>query len=152
MIRSVCFSLLAFYSCTCISAGVVEIHEIRARLYLNHSGSLSEPITNKTTLWNTIIGAGDALEPSNSTLVDVVVAGPPKSFNVSSKVILTVSNAKTGKVIFKQTRSVGVLSSTGSFSVGFLLNDTGCTPLRLVATVSGSKKVVSSTVNFACGE
>lgn len=135
-------------SSQCLAA---EIDRIDLRLYLNHSGSLSAPLEENAELWNVIIGGGIS-EPSSSTLVDVVVSADPGSYKKNMIVGLTVTNQRTGKVISRQSKTVGVFSSKGKFHAAFWLPETGCLPLRLVATLQGTTKSKAASLPFECGE
>jgi len=128
----------------------LRVHAVEAHLYLQNSGALSRVIGPEMALWNTIIGEGDAGEPSTSTLVDVIVEGAPGSFSARSEVKLVVSNSRTGKVKYRFTSHVGVLSRSGVSHIPFWLKETGCEPLKLVATVGNTK--AETDVSFACGE
>lgn len=130
--------------------GAPRVVQIEARLWLEHSGTLSAPIKRDATLWNTIIGEGSAAEPSTATLVDVVVRGKPGSYTSGAKAQLTVLNARTGKVMAQLSRKLGVLSDAGVTHVAFWLPDTGCEPLSIKARVGGTIKKLS--LPFACGE
>ena len=99
------FRALLLIATTCgvsgASAQAVSVSEIEARLFLAHTGTLSEPLSEGHGLWNTVIGEGNATEPSSSTLVKVVVLGPPKSFNKNAVVVLTVTSAKSKAMLAK---------------------------------------------------
>jgi hypothetical protein len=129
----------------------LQVDRIDARLFYHHSGTVSEPISERTALWNTIIGAGDAKEPSTSLLVDVIVKGVPGSYKPKVMVRLTTTSEQTGKVVSQQTKEVGVLSAEGEYHVGFWLTNTGCEPLHLTARLPGGneRKV---HIPFKCGE
>ena len=133
------------------ASGPAQVDRIDVRLYYHHSGKLSEPIDDHSSLWNTIIGAGDAKEPSTSVLVDVIVKSTPDSFRPKTVVRLTVTSERSGKVISQQTKNVGVYSAEGKYHVGFWLPNTGCDPLRLVARVQGGKDGAVH-IPFKCGE
>jgi hypothetical protein len=129
-----------------------EIDRLDVRLYLNHSGTLSAPLDDRAELWNTIIGAGSAGEPSTSTLVVVVVSSKRGSFVKNGVVTLVVANARSGKVMSRMTGRLGVFSSDGKFHAPFLLKDTGCVRLRLTAKTNNSGESKTVTVPFQCGE
>ena len=152
-IRLGCIGLLALaVSEAAVVGSPLEVRAIEVRLFRHHTGSLSEPLTGKETLWNTIIGEGSAGEPSSSLLVDVVVAGAPGAFEKSSLVELVVKNAKSGTVLSTQRKSVGVLSDTGLYHTGFWLPETGCESLRVTARIRGGSSSKGVSIPFACGE
>jgi hypothetical protein len=125
---------------------------IEARLYYQHTGTFSEVINDKTRFWNTIIGEGGAKEPSKTLRVDVVLTGAAGSFDPKATVTIYVANADTGKKLSQQSTETGVLSGTGEYHAMFLLQDSGCIPLKITARVTGSTVERSATVPFACGE
>ena len=130
--------------------GDLRVGRVEARLYLHDTGTLSAPISPNTALWNTIIGEGEALEPSTSTLVDVVVEGAPGSFDASRKVQLMVASSTNGKVTARMSKGVGVISQSGVSHVAFWLPETGCEPLTITATIGATSKKLD--LPFACGE
>lgn len=130
----------------------IAIRSMEARLFYNYSGTLSKPITRKMVLWNAVIGDGNIDEPSNSTLVDVVVEGEPGSFNPDRRVELVVSDSSSGKVILEQSSEIGVLNSSGKYHAGFWLPKTGCQPLRVRARIVGTKTFKAISIPFSCGE
>jgi len=132
-------------------ASAAAIEAIEVRLFLGHSGELSEPVAEGALLWNTIIGGGDAREPSTSTLVKISVTGAPKSYDARAKVLLTVENrrTKTRRVLSK---SLGTFNLEGRQFVAFWLAETGCEELQLEAAATGSNAKVKRSIPFRCGE
>ena len=128
----------------------LRIRDVEARLYYHDTGTLSEPVTPQTALWNTIIGEGDAQEPSTSTLVDVIVEGEAGTFEVGSRVQLIVKNSSTDEVIAELGKDVGVLSDAGLSHIAFWLPNTGCEPLRIIASTGATSMEIH--VPFECGE
>lgn len=150
------FRALILIATTCGAAGAsaqaLSVSEIEARLFLAHTGTLSEPLSEGHGLWNTVIGEGNATEPSSSTFVKVVVLGPPKSFNKNAVVVLTVTSAKSKAMLAKHRQNLGVFSESGRQYVAFWLSNTGCEPLQLSVAIPGSSKAVTRSIPFACGE
>jgi hypothetical protein len=130
----------------------VSITSIQVRLYYHESGRFSEPLTGKEALRNVIIGGGDSDEPSNATLITVVVEGPKDEFLPGTLVELRVANAESGDIISKQDQRLGYFGKKGIYRAPFLLTNTGCEPLKLEASVSGVSTNASTTVPFNCGE
>jgi hypothetical protein len=126
------------------------IDSIEVRLFYNHSGTLSEKLTGKESLRNTMIGGGDAKEASTSILVTVVLWGTHGGFVPQSEVTLLVKSARSGKVLSRQKQRVGVLSDAGTYHAPFLVNHTGCEPLLITASSGSHQK--ETTVPFTCGE
>lgn len=125
---------------------------VEARLYYSHTGTFSEVIDDKMRFWNTIIGEGGAKEPSHALRVDVVLQGEPGSFDPAARVTIAVTDADSGKSLSRQTASTGVLSDTGEYHATFLLQNTGCIPLKITARVTRSTVVRSAGIPFKCGE
>jgi hypothetical protein len=130
----------------------LTVARVEARLYYAHSGTYSKVIDDKMRFWNVIIGEGGAAEPSKSLRVDVVLKGEPGSFEPEAKVTIDVINAETGKMHTQQSTQTGVLSDKGEYHVTFLLQQTGCIPLRIVARVSTSPATQMASIPFRCGE
>jgi hypothetical protein len=153
-LRTITGLLLSFCVLTGSAFGAdrLKIESVNARLFLGHSGSLSVPLTAQDALWNTIIGEGSAREPSRSTLIDVIVKGAPGAFDQSWVIYLVVTNSRTGAPFGKFSQHAGVLSGSGEYHVAFWLADTGCVPLRVVATIRKTAVSKESNLDFACGE
>jgi len=148
--------LIAFLVLSCITTAEASdnlaIDGIFARLFLGHSGSLSAALSGSEILRNTIIGEGDAEEPSSSMLIDVVVSGPPGEFDPRWHVDLVVTNSDTGNTIAQLSKDPGVLSKAGKYHVAFWLLDSGCEPIRVAATVRGTSQSKLIEVPFNCGD
>ena len=156
MTRIAALSILSYIiasSPAAIGAEVApEVTAIEVRLFQNHTGTLSEPIAEGATLWNTVIGEGDAREPSTSTFVKVKVAGAPSSYRKNAAVQLTVKTPGKNSPSAKLKKSLGVFDREGNQFVAFWLPNTGCETLLLSARATGSPKVLQHTDPFKCGE
>ncbi len=124
---------------------------IRAFLFFNGRGGLSpniidNPIYSKP--WNVIIGP----DASQETLVVVEVSGKPQSYEVTRKVELQVTEGK--KMKFRRASEIGVINVDGRYFAPFMLYDTGCAPVRLLARIIGQPQPsrLEKTINFRCGE
>jgi len=129
----------------------LSIHPIQARLIYDDS-TLSDNIVgpNVWTLWNTIIGEGDAKKPSHSTLIEVPVTAPP-GYNPGSAVVeLSVAG---GHYDTRLMRLVP-FDSSGLQLVRFRLDRTGCERLAMKAELRGSgvRDSVFEDIEFECGE
>ncbi|MCC7097679.1 MAG: hypothetical protein IT472_10915 [Thermomonas sp.] len=134
-----------------LAADGPNIERVEARLFYSHSGSLSAPITPDTALWNVIIGEGDASEPSESTLVDVILRGEPGDYP-PGVLDIVVTETRSGKVVLKRTSALGIFSAQGRFHVPVWLSDTGCTPLTVKASLRDGSSRASLDIPFHCGE
>jgi hypothetical protein len=133
------------------------ITNIKAYLYLNHKDALSRDISDepKGSLWNTIIGAGVAGSPSESTVVVVEISGEPGRYLSGRKLEVVVTEIGK-KVVTKLKRQspIGGLSREGKFYAAFLVYETGCLPLEISAQLLGQPDPFSKheRINFECGE
>ena len=134
------------------AAPTLEVREIEVRLFHSHTGTFSEPIPEGAVLWNTIIGEGDAREPSTSTLVKVKVVGAPSKFKERTAVQLTVRTVGQNTQPTILRKSLGLFGKDGGQFVAFWLPNTGCEALLLAASVTGSSSALKHTVPFKCGE
>ncbi len=138
-----------------------RLASVKAYLFYNDTGSLSQPLPDNVSLFNTIIGEGWAHEPSNAVLVRVTVAGRAGSYVSKRAVRLTVaqgtrtaSGYRWGKTVLDQRQPLPVLSGTGRTVAGFWIAGTGCIPLRLTARIVGQPATapVVRIIPFLCGE
>ena len=149
---AIVFALLASTWAAGACAQALAVRTIEARLFFAHSGSFSEPLSENQPLWNVVIGESGASEPSTATLVKVLVAGPPRAFDRNARVVLQIDGPTPKATRSRQSKRLGVFDESGRQYVAFWLADTGCEPLRLSASLSGSKEAVVRTLQFACGE
>jgi hypothetical protein len=130
----------------------LRLQAIQARL-IYYDGSFSANIvdsTNVWTLWNTIIGEGDAKKPSHATMIEVPVTGSPHADPRPVIVQLFVAGGRY------YPRDVPLLpfDSTGLQVARFRLDGTGCNRLALKAQLKGPGVTdsVFEDIPFACGE
>jgi hypothetical protein len=150
-------SSVAWLSISASASEAIQIEAVQAKLFLAYSGQITHALSDKDALRNTItsganVGGTNLKEPSEETLVDVVVRGKPGSFEPNWIVDLIVTNQESGAVVARFSQHVGVLSDQGRFHVAFLVQDTGCNPLGLSAHIRGTTSNAKSTVNFICRE
>lgn len=139
-------ALISIYA----NAQVIQITDIKVRLFLQFSGEFSTPLTENEQLWNIAAGGGGLPEPASSAFVDVTVSGPPRAYVARQSVGLVVTNERTGKVIARLRGHVGIFGPSGQTHVGFWLSSVGCDPLALVASTGSSSR--SQSLPFRCGE
>lgn len=161
-----CLILLIILPSTSKSQAL-EIKSIKAFLIYNQNksygdnkvaGTLSENIIDNPDfiLWNTIIGEGDALGSSDQTLVMIEVGCTSEALPVNPVTLRFKVLTDDGREIYSSEITISIFEKS-SYHTSFLLNDTGCTPLKLTAELinSKSKKVESlmkKDINFSCGE
>jgi hypothetical protein len=132
-----------------------KITAIKAMLFYNGTGTFSRDILSPPmTLWNTIIGEGEAGAPSEATMVLVEISGKTNDDpnGATRKVELTATI--DGKVVVKRATDIGLFSDQGKFYAPFWVYDTGCGKLRLTARILGQTQASSMTksITFGCGE
>ena len=131
-----------------------RITAVRAQLFYSDRGTFSGNILADTSksLWNTVIGEGDAGGPSTSTLVVVEVTGAPGSYEPERSVELTAT--AEGKVLLRATQPAAILNQRGKMYAGFWLPDTGCRRVRLAARMRGQTRAseMKREIPFECGE
>lgn len=135
----------------------VAIDEIRAQLFLERSGKLSENLVgSKKALFNTVIGEGDAGEPADAVLVTLTFSGA-KNTKSSDKIardlasITVKQQAKTGeKILLKRAYGGFLFGEAGRIHKAFLLDNATCAPLEIEVKVGRSRK--EAKLDFACGE
>lgn len=128
-----------------------KIERISAQLYYESTGTLSVDVMADPhfTLFNTVIGEGDAREPANDVLVSVSMAVPIADANLNGTLVLTVKDDK-GKVLAKRSMP-GLLAIGGHVHKGVFLHDVGCAgDLSIEARYGTQKK--TGTVPMTCGE
>lgn len=142
-----------------------KIESIKAYLFYNSNkdmlgkesaGTLSFNIIDNSdfVLWNVIIGAGSAEGHSNQTLVVVDIKG---NSNLNEEGIIKLTCKTSGKIIYSQQNTFSISSSDNKFSNAFLLNDTGCDTVEIIAEIVDSKsnQVKNNLIKnifFECGE
>ncbi len=93
-------------------------------------------LNDKTiTLWNTIIGAGDAIKPSHS--IKIILKG--KHDNLNIKVI-------NGKKTVINQKIVPLNDSTE-----FIVRNTGCEKVKVIIS-KNAKPIYENSIPFECGE
>jgi len=133
----------------------LKIRDIEVRLFYHHSGTLSEDISAEREypfiLWNTLIGAGDAKEPSTAVLATVIVEGPAGSFE-PDRILEFEALEASGKPFYSSSSALGVFGPSGLHHTGFWLADVTCKDLRLKAHILGATGETAEVVTFHCGE
>lgn len=147
-----------FTAALCLPAHAqVAVDEIRAQLFLERSGKLSENLVgSKKALFNTVIGEGDAGEPADAILVTLAFTGA-KNTKSSDKIardlasITVRQQAKTGeRILLRRVYGGFLFGETGRIHKAFLLDNATCAPLEIEVKVGRSRK--EAKLDFACGE
>ena len=137
------------------------IESINAYLYYETKGEFSKIPTDSMELFNTIIGEGSAEAPSNSTLVVVRIKRNFLEDTEYRKIRLTATVNK--RTVLQQTMDCNLYDENFYLYAAFLIYDTGCESIYLLAEllnekeVQGKKKISvegskRKEINFYCGE
>lgn len=141
------------------------ISAVKAYLFYNQDkydekaeGSFSENIIEnpKFPLWNTMIGEGAAKAYSNNTFIvaEIAIPKPCEYYGACVRLVVTEEG---GKVLYSRKQCISLSLKGISYSVPFLINETGCNKWKLKVELYdlSEKKLLSKMVKeieFACGE
>lgn len=136
--------------------GTAKITAIQAFLFYDHLGSVSPDLFKKKdlTLWNTIIGEGDAHSASKTTLILVKVEGRDILSTRHAKVGVEVTNSQ-GVQLLNESRTFDMYDSYRQSYIPVLIPNTGCEAITVSAKLVGKgldPSSMSQTVPFSCGE
>mgnify|MGYP003393692839 CR=1 FL=1 len=135
----------------------VAVAEIRAQLFLERSGRLSDNLVGAgKTLRNTVTGEGEAGEPADAVLVTLVFTGA-KNTKSSDKIardlasVTVKQKTKTGeKIALSRVYGGFLFGESGRIHKAFLLDNATCAPLDIEVKVGRSAK--TAKIDFTCGE
>ena len=140
-----------------VKYSIVAIH---AHLYYQSSGEISkyDLLDGKHhELWNTIIGEGEAKEPSGALWLLVEITGPGDYGKKGGCLTLEVTGDE--KKLLSQTLRIDDWVYNGEkFSLPFIVYGTGCETIEIQARLEGIPKEklgnssLSKTIEFRCGE
>ncbi len=135
----------------------VAVAEIRAQLFLERSGRLSENLVGAgKTLRNTATGEGEAGEPADAVLVTLVFTGAKnsKSSDRIARDLASVTvrqKTKAGeKIALSRVYGGFLFGESGRIHKAFLLDNATCAPLDIEVKVGKSAK--AARIDFACGQ
>ena len=130
-----------------VAAQSVQVDSIRAQLFKEGDGTLSEDIiANNPGLWNVIIGTYQA----NSVLISVVISGRPDSYDKKGTVLITIIDEEDGKRITQRRFTGFLFGKDGRVTKPILIDDHNCSRILIVARTPSAVKTV--TIPFKCGE
>jgi len=131
----------------------IRLRAVAAQLYYERSGTLSEDLIARDppfTGWNTVIGEGDASEPSEYLLVSAVLANPGDEAFLDEKLTIRVTGEK-GKKIRERVFSGMLIAHRGSLRLPLWIDDAGCLG-AITITATFRKQKVSAPLQLMCGE
>ena len=157
MIKAFVGALLALPLLAGASFAQVAVADIRAQLFLERSGTLSENLVGANkALHNTPIGEGDAGEPSDTVLVTLSFTGP-KNTRSSDKIardlasVTVKQKTKAGeRILLKRAYGGFLFGEAGRVHKAFLLDNATCAPLEIEVKVGRTAK--TAKLDFRCGE
>jgi len=131
----------------------VRISAVRAHLYYQHTGALSEDLIAREhhfNGWNTVIGEGDAKEPAENLLVVAMLVNPGPEAYLAEKLTIRVTDEMDGEVQERVFDGL-LLGEKSSLHLPMWLNDSTCLgPIKVTATFR--KQAVSAPLQLMCGE
>ncbi len=136
------------------SAQATRVEAIRAHLFYERTGVLSDDlIANEPALFNVIIGGGDVKEPANAVVIAIVLGGRKDSYDDDTAVTVTVTaKGRDGKIRQLAKRSIkGLLfGAEGRLVKPIFIEDGVCAPMTVTAAAKAGSRSV--TIPFMCGE
>jgi hypothetical protein len=154
--RTAVLALLAFGVAASVAAPAQAdgaLDKVTTHLYYHETGAVDDREASALTLWNTIVGEGDATGPSSAIFVRATVSGAETL--TAGAVELVVSAGK--KRLSRQRVSLDAYAATRGqpMTVPFVLYGTGCESLAVKVTLLAGKKTVATrqlVLPFSCGE
>lgn len=131
-----------------------EIAEIRAHLFYEYSGALSENILDPAREqefvgWNAIIAGGDAREPTDNLLVDVVIRTEGHQY-LDEELEVRVTDAD-GNELASRTFHGLLTSDEGTVHSPVWVEDVGCAG-TVTIHASFRNRLQQAELHFLCGE
>jgi len=131
----------------------VTIGGLRAHLFYERSGVLSEDLISRDppfSGWNTVIGEGDAKEPSENLLVIARIDNKGAEAFLDEKLIVRVNDGKGAK-IKERVFSGLLLAEHGAVHLPMWIDDAGCLG-QITISATFRKQKVSAPLQLMCGE
>jgi hypothetical protein len=128
---------------------VVRIEHIAVRLVYERTGAFSADIAPPAefSLWNTVIGGGEAAEPASDILVQVSLRAPEET-NANRPLVVTVRGPQG--VIATRTFA-GVFLGGGRAVRSLIVHDVTCRGRVTIEARYGTRRQ-ATTIPFNCGE
>jgi hypothetical protein len=145
------FGLTARPTSSAVTQSSIQIEQIRVQFLYETSGTLSEDVKTSRgfSIWNTVIGEGNAAEPAADVLVSAVLSSGNLEETAQQPLTLTVKTA-AGKIIAQRTFR-HILTEHGRVVKSLLLPEATCAGKLDIEADFGSQRKVES-VSLDCGE
>jgi hypothetical protein len=133
-------------------AQALKVGDIKVQLFYELSGTLSDDLTKQKnlSLWNTLIGEGDAKEPASSFLVSVVILGKPDSYDKQRAVSVVVTDKTKKSVVMQRQFSGLAFDRSGRVVKALFVENRTCASIEITARSGDS--VRTEALPFECGE
>jgi len=131
---------------------VAKVEEIRAQLFYERSGRLSQNIAPPAKFegHNTVIGEGDAEEPAGDILVSVLLSSPAGKVLDKDELLIQATRKKDKRLVGARKFKSLQFGQDGKLAKALYLTGATCETLEILATIGRSRK--TATVNFRYGE
>jgi hypothetical protein len=145
-------ALILWQSSSCATdVAAARLDAIGVQLFYETTGNLSPNIAPPTsfTLWNTIIGEGDAKEPANDLVITAHLSVPVDEANVN--VPLTIKVTKRDGTIVAQRTFKSLFFKGGRTVKAVFVPDATCLGQTKIEALFGSQRK-NVTLQLNCGE
>ncbi len=137
----------------------VRVRDLEAHPFCEQLGSVGDDLIGDPprSLWNTIIGEGQAGCASNATLVVARMEGPKGKYLRDVRVVLSARYKPSGhqrETVVADTVPLGIPDSDGFLYAALWVPRTGCSKVDLRAIILGAAQpsVRQEVIPFECGE
>ncbi len=150
------FLVLALCFATPSLAQSVSVDEIRAQLFLEGSGKLSDNIVGSKRPFVNAPGGGTVGEPANAMLVTILFKGAPNTRSSDKlardlgAVKVTQTTKKGQKILVNRAYGNFAFGADGSTFRALLIEDSTCDPLEIEVKVGKSRK--AAQLDFKCDD
>ncbi|MGD8319079.1 MAG: hypothetical protein PVJ02_01445 [Gemmatimonadota bacterium] len=133
-----------------------SFEDVRLHLFCQGTGELTEDVGSAPDIhrWNTVTGEGGAPCASTSTLVVFVIRGDPDTSLGDYPLHLVVTrdarDLRDREELARDTIRLGTTSEDGTLFVPYLVQDTGCTPVWIGATIGSAPPSIRTLIPFRC--
>ncbi len=145
-------ALLAGLASVSPSHAGLAVKEIRAYLFFSNSGVLSGNIVgSKKSLFNTIIGEGEAGGAASNVLIDLVLATDGSPSQKEAATLKVTYKAEGKDMTLTRSYDSSAMSANETVHQSVLIENATCWPVTIEARVGkGASK--TATIKFGCGE
>ena len=150
-------SIIAVSAVLAMASGVraadVKVSDIKAYLYLEKSGRLSENIIGaKEAFVNTSTGGGAAREPASNILIEIVLLGDKNTAPKFASALVNITQSGKNGQKSRTTKAFGgfQFGDIGEVHKSVFLENATCMPLEIEVKAGKSTKTVKA--EFSCEE